>query len=453
MYISATTTPSVRSLGAAFTLPHPTNTRPDPNKKSHARKQPPGHVPRPRNAFILFRCDFVRQKKIPESVENDHRNISRIVGKIWREMSDEDKEPWVAMADEEKRRHLRTHPGYRFTPGNTVKKKPKRGDDTPHEMQYDEIVSDEALFLALARASSCPPGALHIPQANIEFLNGYGQPLKTRDDLARRPSRIIFYQSTPQDFRTDQAAGSKFFTDMENQHVVAETAKERHSVPPAHEDFVHPSPDGSFRKEDYSSDSDIEGMFCGPRIASIAHLPAPHEPPQWQTIHRDPIPWTDWCDINLTNPFNQDYDTDSSYSQDSPPPPVFYNPFPSTLPPLPPMGLGFSADHQEPLASVVDERKYSDPSLAYAPTASENALHQSFLLSPESPTFDVGHYQKQSFSHPAETQTVSTQPSPQAHGRVHGEPPGFVANMFMVPEDVVAGDGYGHDPPTPAYPS
>ncbi|CAA7266677.1 unnamed protein product [Cyclocybe aegerita] len=450
MYSSTIAMPSVRSLGASFTLPHPTNTRPDPSKKSHARKQPPGHIPRPRNAFILFRCDFVRQKKIPESVENDHRNISRIVGKIWREMSEEDKEPWVTMADEEKRRHLRTHPGYRFTPGNMVKKKPKRGDDTPYETEHDDIASDEALFLALARASSCPPGALHIPQANIEFLNGYGQPLKTRDDLSRRPSRIILYQSTPQDLRKDRVAGSKFFA---NQQAVAEAVKDRCSVHPVQGDFVHPSPDGSLRREDYSSDSDIEGMFCGPRIASIAHLSAPHDPPQWQTIHRDPIPWTDWCDIHLTNPFNQDYDTDSSYSQDSPPPPVFYNPFPGTLPPLPPLGLGFSAGHHESMASVADERRYSDPSLVYEPITSENDVHQSFLLSSESPAFNVGHHQKRSFSHPSEIETVSTQLPPETDGRVHGEHLGFVANMFMVPEDIVDGGGYGDDPPTPAYPS
>ncbi|KAF8968528.1 high mobility group box domain-containing protein, partial [Flammula alnicola] len=95
-------------------LPEPTYSLPDPSKKSHARKQPLGHVPRPRNAFILFRCDFVRQKKIPEAVENDHRNISRIVGRIWREMSDKEKEPWVKMAEQEKANHLRIHPGYRF---------------------------------------------------------------------------------------------------------------------------------------------------------------------------------------------------------------------------------------------------------------------------------------------------------------------------------------------------
>jgi hypothetical protein len=30
-----------------------------PNRKSHARKRPEGHIPRPKNAWIWFRSDFV----------------------------------------------------------------------------------------------------------------------------------------------------------------------------------------------------------------------------------------------------------------------------------------------------------------------------------------------------------------------------------------------------------
>lgn len=85
-------------------------------KKSHSRKQPEGHIPRPRNAFILFRCDFVAQKKIPASVEPDHRNISRIVGRIWKAMSDEDRQPWIEEAKKEREKHKRLYPQYRYSP-------------------------------------------------------------------------------------------------------------------------------------------------------------------------------------------------------------------------------------------------------------------------------------------------------------------------------------------------
>jgi hypothetical protein len=94
---------------------------PEPQeKKSHARKQPQGHIPRPRNAFILFRCDFVAQKKIPASVEPDHRNISRIVGRIWKAMSDEDRRPWVEEAKREREKHKRLYPQYRYSPASAA---------------------------------------------------------------------------------------------------------------------------------------------------------------------------------------------------------------------------------------------------------------------------------------------------------------------------------------------
>lgn len=112
-------------------IPNPTPT-PTPNdaqpapapeslaKKSHSRKQPDGHIPRPRNAFILFRCDFVAQKKIPASVEPDHRNISRIVGRIWKAMSDDDRRPWIEEAQREREKHKRLYPQYRYSPSSTA---------------------------------------------------------------------------------------------------------------------------------------------------------------------------------------------------------------------------------------------------------------------------------------------------------------------------------------------
>jgi HMG (high mobility group) box len=89
-------------------------------KKSHSRKQPEGHIPRPRNAFILFRSDFVAQKKIPASVEPDHRNISRIVGRIWKAMSDEGRQPWIEEAKRERERHKRLYPQYRYAPSSAT---------------------------------------------------------------------------------------------------------------------------------------------------------------------------------------------------------------------------------------------------------------------------------------------------------------------------------------------
>lgn len=106
------------SLGRDLQLgPDPLPTRATKPKTSHAKKQPDGHVRRPRNAFILFRCWFVQNRLLGKDVESDHRKISKIVGRVWNSLSKEDKAHWEKQAREEKERHRQLYPDYRYSPG------------------------------------------------------------------------------------------------------------------------------------------------------------------------------------------------------------------------------------------------------------------------------------------------------------------------------------------------
>jgi hypothetical protein len=40
----------------------------------------PTRIPRPPNAFILFRASFIRQQKITGKVEANHGTLSKIIG-------------------------------------------------------------------------------------------------------------------------------------------------------------------------------------------------------------------------------------------------------------------------------------------------------------------------------------------------------------------------------------
>ncbi|KAJ1303938.1 hypothetical protein OPQ81_008349 [Rhizoctonia solani] len=77
-------------------------------KPSHSRKRPPGHIPRPRNAFILFRSHYVAAQLIPGKVE--------IIGEIWNKLPPAERLTWEQKADIEKERHSRMYPGYRYKP-------------------------------------------------------------------------------------------------------------------------------------------------------------------------------------------------------------------------------------------------------------------------------------------------------------------------------------------------
>jgi hypothetical protein len=72
-------------------------------KMSYPCKRLPRQIPRPRNAFIVFRCAVVRHEGMLAAVKRDHRNIFRVAGKLWREMGVEGRKVWVEIARREKR--------------------------------------------------------------------------------------------------------------------------------------------------------------------------------------------------------------------------------------------------------------------------------------------------------------------------------------------------------------
>lgn len=219
-------TPSPNTLPDVIQLPIPgvADLIPKTNRTSHAKRQPAGHIPRPRNAFILFRCDFVQQKKIPGHVESDHRNLSRIAGKIWRGMKKEQQKPWIDLALKEKERHAAMYPGYKYMPAQQTSKQRKVKSDRiakeereleSRRAELSSVLVQRALEMSDSskqtaqatarftpypapsrprRSSSCPPvGAEPVnPSADLESWTPF---LVTHDDLARRPSRTTMYHS------------------------------------------------------------------------------------------------------------------------------------------------------------------------------------------------------------------------------------------------------------------
>ncbi|KAF7308112.1 Specific transcriptional repressor [Mycena kentingensis (nom. inval.)] len=82
-------------------MPRPTRTR-TPSRT---------HIPRPRNPFIIF-----RNAKQREYTGGDQGNISKAIGKRWRDLPAEERAVYEQMAEREKAEHARLYPGYRFRP-------------------------------------------------------------------------------------------------------------------------------------------------------------------------------------------------------------------------------------------------------------------------------------------------------------------------------------------------
>lgn len=49
-------------------------------RRRGGRKDSIDHIPRPPNAFMLFRQNFVHQRHVPGSIETSHNSLSKIVG-------------------------------------------------------------------------------------------------------------------------------------------------------------------------------------------------------------------------------------------------------------------------------------------------------------------------------------------------------------------------------------
>ena len=96
--------------------------------KSSAAPAKPGakRIPRPRNAFMIYRSTVWAQQKIPTGIERDHRHISRIIGHCWNSLPEEEKQTWRTKAEEEKQEHLKKYPGYRYSPVTRADKPIKR---------------------------------------------------------------------------------------------------------------------------------------------------------------------------------------------------------------------------------------------------------------------------------------------------------------------------------------
>ncbi|KAJ4306699.1 slightly ste11-like protein [Collariella sp. IMI 366227] len=95
---------------------------------------PAPKVPRPRNAFILYRQHHQAQV-VQHNPGLANPEISKIIGEQWRDEPEDRKNQWKLLAEEEKQRHQRQYPDYRYQPrrgtkngvGSTRPGAPRRG--------------------------------------------------------------------------------------------------------------------------------------------------------------------------------------------------------------------------------------------------------------------------------------------------------------------------------------
>ncbi|KAF7325563.1 HMG box domain-containing protein [Mycena kentingensis (nom. inval.)] len=105
--------PAARLPSASPPSPSAAQTNRDTNASSTS------DIPRPRNAFIFFRSDFLRAQKAAAGAQHkalDQTNVSSLAGTTWQAMTAAQKEPYREQAAREKEMYAVVYPGYKYTP-------------------------------------------------------------------------------------------------------------------------------------------------------------------------------------------------------------------------------------------------------------------------------------------------------------------------------------------------
>ncbi|KAJ7596772.1 hypothetical protein C8J56DRAFT_296635 [Mycena floridula] len=225
-YDPASPSPSVASCESASPPPAFSQVT-----SSHTRKHKEDHIPRPPNAFMLYRSDLWRQQR-ENPVERDHRQISRIAGLCWNRLSPEEKRPWEDAAAQRKALHAKENPDYKYRPASKRSRPSKRPrHDTATEKARCAIIADqlvpgpavlkqeeETVYLQPAPVVESP----HVDHETLDFiptadipsldLNATASPVPVapkpiypafsfRPALYREPEQLVDPLVVPQSYR------------------------------------------------------------------------------------------------------------------------------------------------------------------------------------------------------------------------------------------------------------
>ena len=84
-----------------------------PARSRSASRRDPSYVPRPRNAFMLFRIEFNARKQRHQG-NLTQKDVSHLAGACWRELPESRKQVYRDMASKERDIHMAKHPSYTY---------------------------------------------------------------------------------------------------------------------------------------------------------------------------------------------------------------------------------------------------------------------------------------------------------------------------------------------------
>jgi len=114
--------PAQRKVFGSFLVTKESNTPySDATKTNHDGEK----IKRPMNAFMVF-SHYERKKIIEVQPDIHNAEISKRLGKKWKELSDSEKHPYIQEAERLRLLHLQEYPGYKYQPKKKLKVTPPK---------------------------------------------------------------------------------------------------------------------------------------------------------------------------------------------------------------------------------------------------------------------------------------------------------------------------------------
>lgn len=149
------------------------------------RARDPSWVPRPPNAFIIFRAEYSRkhaQANKDSSVKTPEKTLSKRAAETWRVLSESEKARYKQLAEQERLDHAKKHPDYRYKPQRRQGDVPRVTVSISRREQVESFVRRRTAMRSKSRssesesASDCtsPPSP-----ASVDYSSSSPEPLNT----------------------------------------------------------------------------------------------------------------------------------------------------------------------------------------------------------------------------------------------------------------------------------
>nr|VWO95193.1 ATP-dependent RNA helicase CshA (EC [Ganoderma boninense] len=151
-----------QAIGGRAT-PSPTTSQcpPTPASMLPAGASPEGvkrKIPRPANAFMLYRSWLLKSGQIPPNIEKRQQHISRVAGECWNLLSKEEQQTWHKKAEDVKREHCKKYPEWKFAPERKSSRRKTPSDpDAPVPEGEEYIRWIRETYVGLKGDAVAPP--------------------------------------------------------------------------------------------------------------------------------------------------------------------------------------------------------------------------------------------------------------------------------------------------------